>query len=79
VGFAFGGAAPASPLLNGELLVAITPTPILVSGGPSFVFPVPNAPGLQGFQFSTQGVRLQLVGPTASLELLNALDLRLDF
>lgn len=79
VAFAFGGAAAPSPLLNGELLVAVTPGPILIAGGPSFVFPVPNSAGLQGFQFSTQGVRLQLVGPTATLELLNALDLRLDY
>lgn len=75
IAFAFGPAPSPIPVLNGEVLIRTTPAPVLVSGFGAFSIPIPSGAAWNGFQLSTQGVRLDVVGPTVGIVLLNALDL----
>src|SRR4029077_11049811 len=75
VALAPGGPDPGFPLLNGEVLVQLSPMPILIEGPGNFAFAIPNLSSLIGFQAATQGVRVEAVGPTQFIILLNALDL----
>jgi hypothetical protein len=76
VALAPGGPNPGIPFLNGEILVQLSPDPILVPGvGGAFSFAIPNVASLIGLPAATQGVRVDAVGPTQVIILLNALDL----
>lgn len=76
---AVGGAqVPPVPLFNGELLVRPTPYLVYLNDNlGNYSLAIPSAPSWDGFRLSTQGIRLQIVGPTIGVELTNALDLRL--
>lgn len=75
VALAPGGPHPGLPFLNGEILVQLTPFPILVEGVGFFSFAIPSDNGLIGLPVATQGVRVDSVGPTQAVILLNAIDL----
>jgi hypothetical protein len=70
-----GGPHPGFPYLSGEVLVQLVPMPILFEAPGSFSFFIPSDPGLLGLQAATQGFRVDLVGPTQTIVLLNAIDL----
>lgn len=70
-----GGPHPGFPYLSGEVLIQLVPMPILFEGPGAFSFALPNDPMLLGLQATTQGVRIDLVGPTQTIVLLNAIDL----
>ena len=74
-----GGPHPGFPYLNGEVLVQLNPMPILVSGLGPHSFAIPNVASLAGLPAATQGVRVESVGPTQIIVLLNALDLVLGY
>jgi hypothetical protein len=70
------GAGPATiPFGSGEILLQLNPFPVLIEGPGSFTIFIPNDPTLLGLTAWTQGVRVDLVGPTSNVVLLNALDL----
>lgn len=73
--YAPGGLVAPTPLFQGELLVASLPPAVAISGAGSYQMPVPNSAGWVGTVLTFQGFRLDLVGPTAFLVPLNALDL----
>ena len=75
IAFAPGGPHPGFPLLGGEVLVQISPAPILLQGTGAFSVPIPLGAIWLGYPISTQGLRLDNVGPTTTFVLLNALDL----
>ena len=60
---------------SGELLVQVSPAPIVLSVPASFTLPIPGALSGLGSVLATQGVRVDTVGPTTRVVLLNALDL----
>jgi hypothetical protein len=70
-----GGPHPGFPFGAGEVLIQLVPMPILFEGPGAYSFAVPNDPGLLGLQAATQGIRIDLVGPTQAIVLLNAIDL----
>jgi len=70
-----GGPHPGFPFGAGEVLIQLVPMPILLEGPGGFSFALPNDPGLLGLQAATQGLRVDLVGPTQTIVLLNAIDL----
>ena len=67
------------PLLGGEVLIQLTPPPILipVPATGTLTIPMPAATSGQGFLLVTQGLRVDNVGPTTRTVLLNAQDLML--
>ncbi len=76
IAVALGGPHPGLPFANGEILIQLAPSPVLVPGTGSFSLAIPNQPGAIGLQVATQGLRIDNVGPTTALVLLNALDLQ---
>jgi hypothetical protein len=74
-----GGPHPGFPYLFGEVLVQLTPMPILVTGLGPHSFAIPNVASLAGLPAATQGVRVESVGSTQIIVLLNALDLVLGY
>ncbi|MFO1054925.1 MAG: hypothetical protein U1F36_22115 [Planctomycetota bacterium] len=75
VAVGLGGPSPGIPLFGGELLIQPSPAPVLVPGTGSFSLSIPAGPSWLGVQIPTQGLRVDLVGPTQQIVLLNALDL----
>ncbi|MCA8977375.1 MAG: hypothetical protein KDC98_21815 [Planctomycetes bacterium] len=73
VGITF--AAAQLPMFGGEILIALTPPPVLMFGLGTHTFAVPNVPGACGLAVTSQGFRLDTVGGASQLTLLNALDL----
>jgi hypothetical protein len=59
----------------GEVLVQLSPSPVLVPGSGSYSVAIPNLPIWLGYPLSTQGVRFDVVGGNPTFVLLNALDL----
>lgn len=70
-----GGAHAGFPFLGGEILIQLSPAPIAVAVPSAFSFPIPAAASNIGFRLATQGIRVDQVGATTNLVLLNALDL----
>ena len=77
VAIAPGGPHPGIPFLGGEILFQLSPAPIILAVAPSFSFPIPPQRSGIGVVITTQGIRVDQVGPTVRVVLLNALDLRL--
>ncbi len=75
IAFAPGGPHPGFPLLGGEVLVQINPAPVLLGGAGAFSVAIPNGSMWLGYAVATQGLRLDVSGPTQTFVLLNALDL----
>ena len=73
--FAPGGPHPGTPLLNGELLVQVSPPVVAVQSPGGFAIPIPNGSSWLGFTVATQGVRLDNQGGVPTFVLLNAIDL----
>ncbi len=72
-----GGGHPGIPFLGGEILIQLSPAPVFVAVPPAFSFPIPPFASGIGQQIATQGIRVDQVGVTPTLVLLNAIDLRL--
>ncbi len=72
-----GGPHPGIPFLGGEILFQLTPAPIILAVAPSFSFPIPAQRSGIGVVITTQGIRIDQVGTTVNIVLLNALDLGL--
>jgi hypothetical protein len=64
-------------VFGGELLVSLTPNPLLILGSGNLSMPIPNVQGLIGFRLSTQGVRLDIFASGLQPVLLNAQDIQL--
>ena len=75
--FGPGGPNAAQPSPFGEILLNLSPSPIAISGGPTFNINIPNGPQWNGYSIATQAARIDLIGPTQTVVLLNAIDLRL--
>lgn len=73
--FALGGPHPGFPMLGGEVLVQLNPAPVLVAGSGSYSVAIPTGPQWLGWAISTQGLRVDAVGPTQVFRPLNAIDL----
>jgi hypothetical protein len=76
IAFAPGGPNPGLLLPPfGEILVQLSPSPVLAPGSGSYSVAIPNLPIWLGYPLSTQGVRFDVVGGNPTFVLLNALDL----
>lgn len=75
IAFAPGGPHPGLPFRGGELLMQLTPAPIVLTVPSAFSLPVSAARAGLGAMLTTQGLRVDNVGATPTLVLLNALDL----
>ncbi len=75
VAIGLGGAHPGLPFLGGELLIQTSPAPVLIPTTGTLSLAIPSGPSWLGVQLATQGMRVDLAGPTSRLVLLNALDL----
>ncbi len=74
--FGLAGPHPGLPFAGGELLIALSPAPIVIPALGFHLIPIPaTMPG--GTILATQGMRLDLVGGVPTLVLLNAIDLYL--
>jgi hypothetical protein len=71
-----GGASPPVPFLNGELLVQVSPAPIVLAVPSSFGLGIPAQASNIGVTLATQGLRAENIGPAVVAQLLNAIDLR---
>ncbi|MEM7205800.1 MAG: hypothetical protein AAF628_36435 [Planctomycetota bacterium] len=63
------------PYLGGEILIGVAPTAAFLPGAGSYSLPIPDDPTLLGVPLFAQGFRVELVGSTATLVMLNAQDL----
>lgn len=77
LGLALGGPATLPSPFGGELLVSLTPGPLLVLGAGNISMAIPNNQGLIGFRLATQGVRLDVLPAGLQPVLLNAQDIQL--
>jgi hypothetical protein len=70
--------APATgPLMfGGEVLVALTPSPVVIIGSGSQSLAIPNNQGLIGFRLATQGLRFDNLASGLQPVLLNAQDIQ---
>jgi hypothetical protein len=73
--FAPGGAHPGLPAFGGEILIQLSPGPIAISGGSAYSIAIPNGPQWNGYSIATQAARIDQVGPTQTVVLLNAIDI----
>lgn len=67
------------PLFGGELLVAVVPPPLVQRALGNHVVPIPNLPALLGARAHAQGLRIDGVGPTTRLTMLNAQQLTFGY
>ena len=63
------------PMFGGEILIALSPPPVLLFGLGSHSWSVPDVCGLCGLPLVSQGFRLGISGGSSQLTLLNAQDL----
>ncbi len=75
VTLSLGGPHPGLALFAGELLIAPFPPPLALTGLGSHSLPLPFNGNLLPFVLATQGMRIDDVGGTPTLVLLNAQDL----
>src|SRR5262245_54618776 len=76
IAFAPGGPNPGFLLPPfGEVLVQLSPSPVLAPGSGSYSVAIPNLPIWLGYPLTTQGVRFDVVAGNPTFVLLNALDL----
>ena len=73
--FAPGGLLSPLPLFGGELLVQLSPAPIMLSSAGSYAIPIPAAGSWIGTALTFQGLRLDLVGGNVEFVPLNAMQL----
>ena len=72
-----GGAATGPSPWSGEVLVALAPRVLLVTGSGNISLPIPNNQSLAGYSLATQGFRLDIAGSNLAYVLLNAQDIHL--
>ncbi|MCC6784403.1 MAG: hypothetical protein IT457_16285 [Planctomycetes bacterium] len=75
VAIGLAGPHPGLPLLGHELLIQPSPAPVMIPTSGTLSLAIPNGPSWNGLALSTQGMRVDLAGPTTRLVLLNALDI----
>ncbi|MFY9344410.1 MAG: hypothetical protein WAT39_18095 [Planctomycetota bacterium] len=68
-----GGASAPIPALGGEVLIQLAPSPIGFTSAGSYALPIPAAPVWVGTTLAFQGLRLELVAGSPTIELLNGL------
>lgn len=74
VAFAFAPSAPL-PFAGGEVLIDLSRTPLQIPGFGTHPVTIPDEPRFYGARFYAQAFRLEVVGGTPTLVLLNGLDL----
>lgn len=72
--YAPGGLAPPLPLFGGELLVQLAPPPLLLSSPNPYTIAIPSSPSWIGTVLTFQGMRIDLIGGSPTIVLMNALD-----
>ncbi|HZN39575.1 MAG TPA: hypothetical protein VFD82_12275 [Planctomycetota bacterium] len=73
--FAPGGLLSPVPLFGGELLVQLSPAPVMLTSPGSYSIPIPAAGSWTGTQLAFQGLRLDLIGGNVTFVPLNAMQL----
>jgi hypothetical protein len=73
--FAPGGLLSPLPAFGGELLVQLSPAPIILTSPGSYAIAIPAAGSWTGTQLAFQGLRLDLVGGNVTFVPLNAMEL----